>query len=81
MAKFRKECWTDADVKCPFYIADDRHRRTIRCEGYAGESCTETQFPTLALRDRHMGVNCVQRYSCCPMYRLICQCKYAEEQC
>lgn len=29
MANYRKICWTEADVKCPFYIKDDRSARSI----------------------------------------------------
>ena len=29
MSKYRKECWTDADVRCPFYISDERSARSI----------------------------------------------------
>ena len=32
MSKYRKECWTDADVRCPFYISDERSARSITCE-------------------------------------------------
>ena len=34
MAKFNKVSWTEADVRCPFYLGDDRRDRSIRCEGY-----------------------------------------------
>ena len=32
MSKYRKECWTDADVRCPFYISDERSARSIRAQ-------------------------------------------------
>ena len=38
MSKYRKECWTDADVRCPFYISDERSARSITCEGCMEET-------------------------------------------
>lgn len=43
MSKYRKECWTDADVRCPFYISDERSARSITCEG-----CMEETKATIA---------------------------------
>ena len=55
MSKYRKECWTDADVRCPFYISDERSARSITCEGCMEETKATMSFRTLANRDGHMG--------------------------
>ena len=34
MKNYKKIKWTDADVRCPFYISDDQSGRSISCEGY-----------------------------------------------
>lgn len=78
MAKFKKICWTDADVKCPFYICDDRQQRTISCEGFAESTDTVSKFRTLALKERHMGIYCVERFENCPVYQCTYGCKYEE---
>lgn len=62
MSKYRKECWTDADVRCPFYISDERSARSITCEGCMEETKVTMSFRTLANRDGHMGRFCVGTY-------------------
>lgn len=79
MAKFKKLCWTEADVKCPFYISDDQKTRSICCEGYSEKSRTRTSFETLRERERHMGRLCTSRFWECPMHRLIVENKYQED--
>ena len=44
MSKYRKECWTDADVRCPFYISDERSARSITCEGCMEETKATMSF-------------------------------------
>ena len=80
MANYRKICWTEADVKCPFYIKDDRQRRSISCEGCEDNCETVVRYRTLAERDRHMGINCVARFMQCPVYKMIYESKYAEDR-
>lgn len=81
MANYRKSCWTEADVKCPFYIKDDRSTRSISCEGFSDNSEAVTKFRTLAERDRHMGICCVARYTQCPLYKMVYETKYMEDEC
>ena len=76
MNSHRKLCWSDADVRCPFYIADSTVKRSICCEGYARGINVVSQFRTLTQREKHMGVYCVENYECCPMYRSTYECKY-----
>ena len=76
MSKYRKECWTDADVRCPFYISDERSARSITCEGCMEETKATMSFRTLANRDGHMGRFCVGTYERCPVYRSVYQSKY-----
>ena len=78
MSKYRKECWTDADVRCPFYISDERSARSITCEGCMEETKATMSFRTLANRDGHMGRFCVGTYERCPVYRSVYQSKYAD---
>lgn len=78
MSKYRKECWTDADVRCPFYISDERSARSITCEGCMKETKATMSFRTLANRDGHMGRFCVGTYERCPVYRSVYQSKYAD---
>ena len=78
MGKIKRDCWTDADVKCPFYLADDRARRSISCEGYAQGANVVSRFRSLAQRERHMGVYCVSRYTECPLFRCTMANKYGE---
>lgn len=70
--------WTDADVRCPFYLSDSRAARSIRCEGYERGVETHSRFQNLALRDRHMGRYCADRFESCPVYRCTYGCKYAD---
>lgn len=79
MAKYSRDSWTDADVRCPFYLSDDRKQRSLNCEGYCEGCETRTKFPTLRERDRHMGRYCAGRFERCPMYGLIYSEKYAED--
>ena len=79
MGKIKKLCWTDADVKCPFYLADSRSARTISCEGYEHGTDVVSRFRSLAERERHMGVYCVSRYEECPLYRCVYAGKYGEK--
>ncbi len=78
MGAFKKICWTDADVRCPFYISDDRAGRSICCEGYCAGTDVISRFQTLGQKDRHMGVYCVGRYENCPVYRCTYASKYEE---
>ncbi len=79
MAKYRKLGWTEADMRCPFYLADDRAQRSLSCEGFCEGSETRTRFETLRARDRHMGKFCAADYESCAMYRTIYENKYADE--
>lgn len=79
MSYTRKEFWGDADVKCPFYISDNKAEKSVSCEGF-GESMRATfKFSSLQQRERHMGVYCVNRFETCPMYRCTYNCKYRED--
>ena len=78
MGSNKKILWTDADVRCPFYISDDRAARSISCEGYGIGIDAVSRFKSLALKDKHMGRYCVGRFEDCPVYRCTYDCKYAE---
>jgi hypothetical protein len=79
MASKNKLCWTEADVKCPFYLADDRKKRSISCEGYCAGADVVSRFRTLAQRERHMGRYCVGGFARCPVYRCVYQNRYGED--
>ena len=78
MARIKRICWTDADVKCPFYITDDKKQRSISCEGFAEGTDAVLKFRSLARREKHMGICCVENYESCPMYRCTYTCKYGD---
>ena len=79
MAKFNKECWTAADVRCPFYLSDSRAERNLSCEGYGEQAKVTNIFRTVEQKDRHMGLYCVGRFERCPMYRRIYEAKYSDD--
>lgn len=79
MRSDRKLGWTDADVRCPFYISDSRDTRSIRCEGYGQGIDAISRFRSLALKDRHMGRYCAGRFESCPVYGCTYACKYRDE--
>ena len=72
----KKEYWTKADVRCPFYITDDRSACTISCEGYSDHANVTSRFGSLAEREKHMGSYCAGRYERCPMYQCTYGAKY-----
>jgi len=78
MANYRKASWTDADVRCPFYLSDNQAERSIRCEGFGEGVETVTRFRSRALKDRHMGACCVGDYEKCPVYRCTCGSRYPD---
>ena len=78
MAYSCKEGWTDADVKCPFYISDSRMGRSVSCEGFEDDMNAVMRFRTLEQREKYMGVYCVSRFESCPQYRCVYGCKYGE---
>ena len=78
MPNYRKESWTDADVRCPFYISDDKAGCSISCEGFGKGVKTVSRFRSRALKDRHMGTCCVGEYEKCPVYRCTYASKYAD---
>ncbi len=79
MASYKKLCWSEADVKCPFYKRDSRRERSICCEGFDEGSTVETRFKNLGLREKHMGCYCVGRYELCPIYKSTFLTKYGED--
>ena len=78
MNNVKKILWTDADVRCPFYMFSDRTARKVCCEGYGTGVDMISRFRSLALKDKHMGRYCVGRYEDCPVYRCVYGSKYAE---
>ena len=78
MGTYKKLGWTDADVRCPFYISDDRETPAICCEGYEDDMEAVSRFHSIAHRDRHMGRYCAAKYEDCPVYRCTYGCKYAD---
>lgn len=50
MGSYKKIGWTDADVRCPFYITDDRETRSISCEGFGKGVDAVSRFQTTSTR-------------------------------
>lgn len=74
----KKLYWTEADVRCPFYVSHAHKERCISCEGFgAGINVTEV-FKNTESMDHHMGVFCAGRYESCPMFRCTYDNKYAD---
>lgn len=80
MASYKKLCWTQADVLCPFYKRDERENRSICCEGFDQGSLVTTKFRDLEHREKHMGSFCAGRYACCPIYKCTYDAKYREDE-
>jgi len=78
MGTYKKLGWEAADVRCPFYVSDDRDERSICCEGYEKGVDTISRFRNLMLRERHMGNYCVGKFEKCPVYRCTYGCRYAD---
>lgn len=78
MASLRKVFWTDADVRCPFYLSDDRTRRQITCEGLMDDMDSISRFKTTAGQQKHMGTYCAKHYLRCPIYKNTYNAKYRE---
>jgi len=78
MASNKKLLWTDADVRCPFYISDDCAGRSICCEGFSAGTDSISRFRTLRQKDRHMGLYCVGDFERCPVYGCTYACKYRD---
>lgn len=79
MTSYKKICWSEADVKCPFYKKDSREERSISCEGFDQGSTVVTKFKNLGLRENHMGCYCVGRFQLCPIYKSTYDFKYRED--
>lgn len=78
MANINKILWTEADVRCPFYISDDKTGRSICCEGFGAGTDSISRFRTTTLMDRHMGRYCVSDFERCPVYGCTYACKYRD---
>ena len=71
MAEFKKIRWTEHDVRCPFFITEERRESSIRCEGYSEGVKLASIFKSAELKNRHMGrYCCCGNYEWCPVYRL-----------
>ena len=76
MGSYKKLDWSDEDVRCPFYISNDRAKRSICCEGFGNGIDTISRFRSLALRGGHMGRYCAGRFEDCPVYHCTYKNKY-----
>ena len=78
MSNNRKLCWTEADVRCPFYLKDDRETRTLSCEGFGPGIDTVSRFRSMKLMEKHMGQYCAREFEHCPVYSCTYNCKYRD---
>ena len=71
----KKDTWTADDVKCPFFLSEDRAVRAIRCEGPLDGVSLTVNFGRLPDREKHMGKFCckLSGYEKCVFYRLTAQ--------
>ena len=79
MGSSRKLQWTEADVRCPFYISHDGSARSITCEGHEEGVDLVSRFRTTRMQDKYMGINCAGDLTRCPVYGCIYQNRYADE--
>lgn len=75
----RKLNWSAADVRCPFFISEDRKMRSISCEGYQEGVCSVSRFQSLEKKNSHMGRLCAGRFQRCPVYKCTYESRYADE--
>lgn len=80
MGSYKKLGWTDEDVRCPFYISNDRAKRSICCEGYGKGIDTISRFRSFALKNSHMGRLCAGYFEECPVYQCTYKSKYQGEK-
>lgn len=71
-----KELWNAFDVRCPFYISDDRPSCSLTCEGYSDGLKLTTKFRSIAQKNIHMGQYCVSKYENCPVAHLVQETRY-----
>ncbi len=69
--------YTQADVLCPFYIADTERPSRISCEGISGESRLVLSFTNKRYKMLHMRGFCTGNYEKCMLFKTIYE-KYAE---
>ena len=73
---YKKEMWSAADVRCPFYISNDQDSHSIKCEGYCDGASLVTRFRKLKDRENHMGNYCVGKFQNCPVFGFVYGEKY-----
>ncbi len=79
MAGYKKIMWSAADVRCPFYVTDDRAAKSISCEGPCEGAELISRFRSLEKKNRYMGLYCVGRFENCPVYKCTYGAKYADD--
>ena len=67
------------EVVCPFYQWDDGKRKII-CEGMYDRCSLDLRWRHHVEQERYMKIFCCEHYKKCEIYRMIYQCKYAEEE-
>lgn len=75
-----------ADVKCPFYKGDDGHSVVV-CEGIENATTLKLSFyvnTPLSAEEKdkfrkHIFHRCTGNFKACPLYRLILEENYPEE--
>ena len=72
----RQEPWKSADVKCPFYLRDDKH--TIECEGFSEGLILTLSYRNMDGKNKHMGTFCAGPYSRCPICQDTMNIKYPD---
>jgi hypothetical protein len=70
--------YDDVDVLCPFYVASNRQKKTIVCEGAIKRTKTLLRFSRREDQVKYMETSCELHYKGCPYYDLA-QKKYEED--
>ncbi len=69
--------YTQADVRCPFYITDTERPAGISCEGISDKSKLSLCFTNKRYKKVHMKVFCIENYEDCALFKTIYK-KYEE---
>lgn len=68
----KKKGYSDVDIKCPFFVSENRQDRSITCEGFSDCVKTSCKFSSLKDRTDHIKRCCSDGngYTFCPLYKM-----------
>lgn len=81
----RPKSYYCADIKCPFYKADDGHSM-VSCEGVEKATCVKLSFYVNEPQNEKGRLKdfiyrkCADDFKSCPIYKMIMAANYPEEE-